>query len=87
MVAKFALPLVNKISNDTLKEAYINEVSKICDLDFSKLIQGESKSKKVSPTKKEEVKESRNTVLRKSVLGIFTALIQHPKLSSINEFS
>ena len=87
MVAKFALPLVNKISNDTLKEAYINEVSKICDLDFSKLIQGESKSKKVSPSKKEEVKESINTVLRKSVLGIFTALIQHPKLSSINEFS
>ena len=87
MVAKFALPLVNKISNDTLKEAYINEVSKICDLDFSKLIQGESKSKKVSPTKKEEVKESTNTVLRKSVLGIFTALIQHPKLSSIHEFS
>ena len=87
MVAKFALPLVNKILNDTLKEAYINEVSKICDLDFSKLIQGESKSKKVSPTKKEEVKESTNTVLRKSVLGIFTALIQHPKLSSINEFS
>ena len=59
MVAKFALPLVNKISNDTLKEAYINEVSKICDLDFSKLIQGESKSKKVSPAKKEEVKESK----------------------------
>ena len=87
MVAKFALPLVNKISNDTLKEAYINEVSKICDLDFSKLIKGESKSKKVSPAKKEEVKESTNTVLRKSVLGIFTALIQHPKLSSINEFS
>ena len=87
MVAKFALPLVNKISNDILKEAYINEVSKICDLDFSKLIQGESKSKKVSPAKKEEVKESTNTVLRKSVLGIFTALIQHPKLSSINEFS
>ena len=87
MVAKFTLPLVNKISNDTLKEAYINEVSKICDLDFSKLIQGESKSQKVSPAKKEEVKESTNTVLRKSVLGIFTALIQHPKLSSINEFS
>ncbi len=87
MVAKFVLPLVNKISNDTLKEAYINEVSKICDLDFSKLIQGESKSKKISPTKKEEVKESTNTVLRKSVLGIFTALIQHPKLSLISEFS
>ena len=87
MVAKFVLPLVNKISNDTLKEAYINEVSKICDLDFSKLIQGESKSKKISPTKKEEVKESTNTVLRKSVLGIFTARIQHSKLFSINAFS
>ena len=87
MVAKFALPLVNKISNNTLKEAYINEVSKICDLDFSKLIEGESKFKKLSSTKKEEVKESTNTVLRKSVFGIFMALTQYPKLASINDFS
>jgi len=87
MVAKFALPLVNKISNDTLKQAYINEISKICDLDFSKLIQGESKFSKQAPSKKEEVKESTNTVLRKSVIGIFMALIQYPKLSSIREFS
>ena len=87
MVAKFALPLVNKISNDTLKQAYINEVSKICDLDFSKLIQGESKFSKQAPSKKEEVKESTNTVLRKSVIGIFMALIQYPKLSSMREFS
>ena len=87
MVAKFALPLVNKISNDTLKQAYINEISKICDLDFSKLIQGESKYSKQAPSKKEEVKESTNTVLRKSVIGIFMALIQYPKLSSMREFS
>ena len=87
MVAKFALPLVNKISNDTLKQAYINEISKICDLDFSKLIQGESKFSKQAPSKKEEVKESTNTVLRKSVIGIFMALIQYPKLSSMREFS
>ena len=87
MVAKFALPLVNKISNDTLKQAYINEISKICDLDFSKLIQGESKFSKQAPSKKEEVKESTNTVLRKSVIGIFIALIQYPKLSSMREFS
>ncbi len=87
MVAKFALPLVNKISNDTLKQAYINEISKICDLDFSKLIQGESKFSKQAPSKKEEVKESTNTVLRKSVIGIFMALIQYPKLSSMKEFS
>ncbi len=87
MVAKFALPLVNKISNDTLKQAYINEISKICDLDFSKLIQGESKFSKQASSKKEEVKESTNTVLRKSVIGIFMALIQYPKLSSMREFS
>ena len=87
MVAKFALPLVSKISNDTLKQAYINEISKICDLDFSKLIQGESKFSKQAPSKKEEVKESTNTVLRKSVIGIFMALIQYPKLSSMREFS
>tara|TARA_B100000963_G_scaffold78782_1_gene66872 strand:- start:131 stop:1576 length:1446 start_codon:yes stop_codon:yes gene_type:complete len=87
MVAKFALPLVNKISNDTLKQAYINEISKICDLDFSKLIQGESKFSKQAPSKKEEVKESTNNVLRKSVIGIFMALIQYPKLSSMREFS
>ena len=87
MVAKFALPLVNKISNDTLKQAYINEISKICDLDFSKLIQGESKFSKQVPSKKEKVKESTNTVLRKSVIGIFMALIQYPKLSSMREFS
>ena len=67
VVSKVAEPYAEALldlatSNDTLKEAYINEVSKICDLDFSKLIQGESKSKKVSPAKKEEVKESTNTV-------------------------
>ena len=87
MVAKFALPLVNKISNDTLKQVYINEMSKICDLDFSKLIEGESKIKKISTPQKEEAKETSNSVMRKSVLGVFMGLIQHPKLTSINEFN
>ena len=87
MVAKYALPLVNKISNDTLKQVYINEMSKICDLDFSKLIEGESKIKKISTPQKEEAKETSNSVMRKSVLGVFMGLIQHPKLTSINEFN
>ena len=87
MVAKFALPLVNKISNDTLKQVYINEMSKICDLDFSKLIEGESKIKKISTPQKEQAKETSNSVMRKSVLGVFMGLIQHPKLTSINEFN
>jgi len=87
MVAKFALPLVNKISNDTLKQVYINEMSKICDLDFSKLVEGESKIKKFSATQKEEAKETSNSVIRKSVLGIFMGLIQHPKLTTLQEFN
>ena len=87
MVAKFALPLVNKISNDTLKQVYINEMSKICDLDFSKLIEGESKIQKFSAPQKEEEKETSNSVIRKSVLGVFMGLIQHPKLTALQEFN
>ena len=87
MVAKFALPLVNKISNDTLKQVYINEMSKICDLDFSKLIEGETKIQKFSAPQKEEEKETSNSVIRKSVLGVFMGLIQHPKLTTLQEFN
>ena len=87
MVAKFALPLVNKISNDTLNQVYINEMSKICDLDFSKLIEGESKIEKFSAPQKEEEKKTSNSVIRKSVLGVFMGLIQHPKLTALQEFN
>ena len=87
MVAKFALPLVNKISNDTLKQVYINEMSKICDLDFSKLIEGETKIQKFSAAQKEEAKETSNSVIRKSVLGVFMGLIQHPNLTTMQEFN
>ena len=57
MVARFALPLINKISNDTLKQAYIKEISNICDLDISKLTQNTSNSVKSNVSKKEEVKK------------------------------
>ncbi len=87
MAAKYALPLVRKISNETLKQVYINEVSKICDLDFSKLIEGISKIEKKSTLPQEEVKVTSKSVLRKSVLGIFMGLIQHPKLASMKEFN
>jgi hypothetical protein len=30
--------LVDKITNPTLKEAYISEIGHICDLDFGKLL-------------------------------------------------
>ena len=87
MAAKYALPLVRKISNETLKQVYINEVSKICDLNFSKLIEGSSKIEKKSTPPQEEVKVTSKSVLRKSVLGIFMGLIQHPKLASMKEFN
>jgi len=87
MVAKFALPLVSKINNETLKQAYINEISSICDLDFSKLLKGNKDIKNTrSFTEKEEIKKTSNSVIRKSVLGIFMSLIQYPKLASLNEF-
>ncbi len=86
MVARFALPLVNKITNDTLKQAYINEVSNICDLDFAKLVKGDKSYSRPRADSKEEVKPSSSSVIRKSVLGIFISLIQHPKLANSSEF-
>jgi hypothetical protein len=47
IAAKFALPLIKSISNETLKQAYINEATNVCDLDFAKLIK-EKKAKKIS---------------------------------------
>ena len=86
MVAKFALPLINKITNETLKQAYIKEVSNICDLDLSKLVK-ENNVRKQSPSlKKEEVKQDSNSIIKKSVLGILTSLIQYPKLATNNAF-
>ena len=86
MVAKFALPLINKITNDTLKQAYIKEVSNICDLDLSKLVKENNVRKQSSSLKKEEVKQDSNSVIKKSVLGILTSLIQYPKLATNNAF-
>ena len=86
MVAKFALPLINKITNDTLKQAYIKEVSNICDLDLSKLVKENNVQKQSPSLKKEEVKQDSNSVIKKSVLGILTSLIQYPKLATNNAF-
>ena len=86
MVAKFALPLINKITNDTLKQAYIKEVSNICDLDLSKLVKENNVQKQTPSPKKEEVKQDSNSVIKKSVLGILTSLIQYPKLATNNAF-
>ena len=36
--AKFAIPLVNSINNETLKQAYIEEIASICRLDFAALL-------------------------------------------------
>ena len=81
MVAQFAVPLVNKILNPTLKEAYISEVGHICDLDFSNLLKGNNTFAKKQPPSQEDIKRSSNTIIKKSVLGIFTGLIQHPVLA------
>ena len=87
VVAKFALPLVNKIANATLKEAYVNEISNICDLDFAKLIKGEKKNIVPATIKEQNTETKSSSVLRKSILNIFMSLIQHPKLASSGEFN
>ena len=87
VVAKFALPLVNKITNATLKEAYVNEISNICDLDFAKLIKGEKKNIVPATIKEQNTETKSSSVLRKSILNIFMSLIQHPKLASSGEFN
>ena len=87
VVAKFALPLVNKITNATLKEAYVNEISNICDLDFAKLIKGEKKNIVPATIKEQNAETKSSSVLRKSILNIFMSLIQHPKLASSGEFN
>ena len=87
VVAKFALPLVNKITNATLKEAYINEISNICDLDFAKLIKGEKKNIVPATIKEQNTETKSSSVLRKSILNIFMSLIQHPKLARSGEFN
>ena len=86
IAAKFALPLIRSISNETLKQAYINEATNVCDLDFAKLIQGKENKQDFNIQKKEEVVVDTSSIMKKSVLGIFIALIQYPKLADSNLF-
>tara|TARA_B100000575_G_scaffold249611_1_gene216105 strand:+ start:6918 stop:8693 length:1776 start_codon:yes stop_codon:yes gene_type:complete len=81
-VAKFALPLVKKITNETIKEVYIKEMSNLCDIDFGKLIKGKVSAQRKAIIKKVDDKKNSNSILIKSVLNIFICLIQYPKLSN-----
>ena len=86
--AKYALPLIKSIANETTKQAYIKEMSKICDLDFSKLIDTNQNKPNIiqNKGKNNAVKSNSNSILIKSVIGIFTSLIQHPKLAQLTLF-
>ncbi|MDC0616577.1 DNA primase, partial [bacterium] len=86
LVAQFAIPLVDKITNPTLKEAYISEIGHICDLDFGKLLNNGVNSMPDKSGSEEPIKKIPTSVIRKSVMGIFTVLIQYPKLASDRAF-
>ena len=86
VVAQFAIPLVDKITNPTLKEAYISEIGHICDLDFGKLLNDGVNSMPDKSGSEEPIKKIPTSVIRKSVMGIFTVLIQYPKLASDRTF-
>ncbi|MAR95978.1 MAG: DNA primase [Gammaproteobacteria bacterium] len=85
--AKFALPLIETISNETVKQAYITDASNVCDLDFTKLLQGNKSKNNVSVMQKEEIIVDTRSIIRKSVLGIFIAMIQFPKIASDELFN
>ena len=86
-VSKFALPFIKSISNETLKQAYINEVSKVCNIDFAKLIEGKHSNNARAIPSDEKVKADSKSILKKAVMGIFSSLIQYPELSKSNLFN
>ena len=86
-VAHFAVPLVDKIVNPTLREAYISEIGHICDLDFGKLLNGVVNIVPENVKQEEPAKKVPASVIRKSVLGVFTVLIQYPKFAGERSFS
>lgn len=85
-VAKISLSYINKIKNQTIKEAYISEISKICDLDLSNLISISTKNTNApAGNANEKNTESQNSVMKKAILGIFAALIKNPTLANKHE--
>jgi len=87
--AKFAIPLVSSINNETLKQAYIEEIASICRLDFASLVSSSAPKPKFNPPAEENSpkEESSGSLLaHKAIVGIFTALIQHPQLAGDKAF-
>ena len=87
--AKFAIPLVNSINNETLKQAYIEEIASICRLDFAALLSsGIQKPRSIPaadpPPNRQE--SSGSLLARKAIVSIFTALIQYPALAKDKTF-
>ena len=87
--AKFAIPLVSSINNETLKQAYIEEIASICRLDFASLVSSNAPKPKFNPPAEENSpkEESSGSLLaHKAIVGIFSALIQHPQLAADKAF-
>ncbi len=87
--AKFALPLVNSINNETLKQAYIEEIASICRLDFASLISSNSEKPRSFTSQQEAPSEESNggsILAKKAIVSIFTALIQYPNLAADKAF-
>ena len=87
--AKFAIPLVSSINNETLKQAYIEEIASICRLDFASLVSSNAPKPKFNPPAEENSPKegsSGSLLAHKAIVGIFTALIQHPQLAGDKAF-
>ena len=87
--AKFAIPLVSSINNETLKQAYIEEIASICRLDFASLVSSNALKPKFHPPAEESSPKEESSVsllAHKAIVGIFTSLIQHPQLAGDKAF-
>ncbi len=81
--------MVNSINNETLKQAYIEEIASICRLDFAALLSsGIQKPRSIPaadiPPNRQE--SSGSLLARKAIVSIFTALIQYPALAKDKAF-
>ena len=87
--AKFAIPLVKTINNETLKQAYIEEIASICRLDFAALLSSETQKPRSVPSADpppNRQESSGSLLARKAIVSIFTALIQYPILAKDKAF-
>lgn len=83
--ASFAMNLIDSINNEFIKEVYLQEVSKLCDMDIKKLASDNPPRKRADPS--QSIKIPNNQSLKvQALINIFRSLIAFPALASLDKF-